>query len=308
MAGKPRLILHIGTHKTATSTLQTLMASQKDMLREQGFLYPRTDRQPHPTKVKHGFFGRTMVQNRVRFQGLHQQMLKEFRDSGCHTMVLSEEGLATPRMTKFSGALGIFARDFDIEVICYLRRQDYFAESFWNFLCKIGKETGPISGMIRRRPIIKYMTYLTMLDKWSGVAKVKAIGFEAARDQGIVESFSQVTGMDLPQPRQSRNISPSMSLAAALSVLNKEFKDIPWDRIEPYLGADTRRTALGSKLRRDLLDRFADHNAELAKRYGVHFPETMPDEEEEPVAPPGPEALALLRAALRHGQKRADQA
>jgi len=299
MAVKPRLILHIGTHKTATSTLQALMASRKDMLRDQGFLYPRTDRQPHPTKFKHGFFGRTMVDQPTKFDALHKKLLEEFKASGCHTMVLSEEGLATPRMTRNSAAVAIFAEEFDIEVICYLRRQDYFVESLWNFLCKIGKETGPVSKMVWRRPIIKYMTYLNMLDKWSEVAKVRAFGFEAARDMGIVESFSQATGMKLPQPKKSRNISPSMSLAAALSVLNKEFKDIDWEKIEPYLGADTRRTALGSKLRSRLVVHFADHNAELARRYGVSFPDTMPEEPEDPVAPPDPAHLELLRAALR---------
>ncbi|MBC7739557.1 MAG: hypothetical protein H7245_20645 [Candidatus Saccharibacteria bacterium] len=294
---RPRLLLHIGTHKTATSTLQLLMSSQRKALAAQGFCYPRTDREPSPNRNKHAFFRPLVEKGGPSFEKMHGALVEEFAASGCHTLVLSAEGLAQFPEHRKLDPLSIFARDFDIEVICYLRRQDYFAESLWNQVCKIGKETLPISDYVLLPRAVRYMTYMDILDRWGAFGKVTALGFETAREVGIVESFAAVTGMALPDPEKIRNISPSMTLAAALAVLNRtKDKERNWQVLEPLMGENLSRHALGSRLRAEILARFADHNARLAETYGVVFPDTLPDEGPDPLPDPQPEVIAHLKS------------
>ena len=296
---RPKLLIHIGTHKTATSTLQLLMSTNRALMAEQGFHYARTDREPMPRNHRHAFFTVMLKSGGAPFLAMHKEMVAEFAATGCHTMVISEEGLAGPATGRKLAPLRRFARDFDIEVVCLLRRQDYFVESFWNFRCKLGFETKQIGDYIQHPQVQRYMTYLDMLGRWSNIGKVTVLGFESACDAGLIDSFGKATGFRLPDSDQTRNASSSMSLAAALAELNKEGFDFDWKKIEPMLGPNLRRTALGSRLRKELLARFADHNAELEQRYGVRFPDTMPEESEDPVTPPSAEEIARIRATLR---------
>ena len=294
---RPRLLLHIGTHKTATSTLQLLMSQQRANLANQGFCYPRTDREPLPNRSKHAFFRRVVTKGGPSVETMHGLLVTEFAASGCHTLVLSDEGLAEFPPHRDLDTLSIFARDFDIEVICYLRRQDYFVESLWNQRCKTGKQTLPIAAYVELPDVIRYMTYISILERWRAYGKVTALGFETARESGIVESFAAVTGMALPEPEKIRNITPSMTLAAALAVLNRtKNKTRDWQVLEPMLGENLSRHALGSRLRAAVLARFADHNARLAETYGVRFPDTMPEEGPDPLPDPDPEVIAHLKS------------
>jgi hypothetical protein len=311
MTARPRLILHIGTHKTATSTLQALMAKERQNLLAQGFCYPSTTHAVYADQGKHIALSRALVEDDAAFLREYGQLVQEFRASGCHTMVLSEEGLSSPAKLNNNHLQRMKAvvADFDIEVVCFLRRQDYFAESLWNQRCKNGRTKKHIDSFVTQPLVIRHMTYKTMLDEWAVFGTVKAFGFEAACETGIVETFSQATGMTLPAAEKSRNISPGMERAALMAALNAA--QIPHDyrQVERVLGADRSRLALGTRHRTALLARFAAHNAELEAAYGVTFPSSLPEgEDSEPIRRPGkPDIrayqLALMAAGLNAPQE-----
>ncbi|MDT8853541.1 hypothetical protein RNZ50_00540 [Paracoccaceae bacterium Fryx2] len=286
---KKTLLLHVGTHKTATTTLQALMAQNRAGLAAKGFCYPATDRPPHPEHPKHNSLFAALLKGGDAFTAERDLLLREFDRSGCDTLVLSGEGLSSPAVRR-SGLLAqmtAFQPDFDIRVICVLRRQDSFIESLWNQYAKSANTTKHITDFITEPKIIRHMTYMDTLDAWAEVASVTALGFEASLGAGIVESFAAATGIPLRPDPKSRNVSPSMTCAAIMAAMNRLDIRHDWRRIEKALGPDTRRHALGSRLRGELLARFADHNARLRQTYGVVFPDTMPDEPAEPIAEPG---------------------
>lgn len=296
---KPKLIIHIGTHKTATSTLQHLMSTNRDKMAEQGLHYARTDRLPMPKNHKHAFFGRVMKSGPEAFRVLKDRMLRELEASGCHTIVVSEEGLAGPKLAHRVSAMKIFAEDFDIRAICMLRRQDSFAESFWNYRCKSGVETRQIADYVQWDHIRAYMDYPTILNHWAAFGEVTALGFETAREKGLIESFTQALGITLPLETRDRNISPSMTVAAILAVFNRERFGARWENIVPMLEPEeVRKTALGSVLRQRLLDDYAEANRKLAEAYGVTFPDTMPAEEAEPIGEPDPALVRRVKEVL----------
>ena len=293
---KPRLILHIGTHKTGTTTLQTLMAAQRSELAEAGFCYPTTGHAENPVSQplkasvwKHQLLTHSLVHpDDSLFAREYARLAEEFAHSGLTTMVLSAEGLSGPRPRKHKSMMRVqrFADDFDIQIVCLVRRQDYFVESLWNQRCKLGKCKTHIDKYADSPLIRDHMNYTAMLDRWAGLGTVKVIGFEAAIHTGLEAAFSAVTGIPLV-PSKQRNISPSMTCAAYMALLTRMgYADVDWRKVQKSLGPDGPKRALGSRLRQKLLADYAGVNDQLFTRYGVEFPQDMPDETAEMLPAP----------------------
>lgn len=302
---KPQLTLHIGTHKTATSTLQALMASQRDQLRAQGILYPRTDRPPLPSRRKHAFLARLLRDGGHAFELMLTDLRAEVAASGCNRVLMSGEGLSGPTLRPDPLTLAALASAFDLTAVCFLRRQDMFAESLWNQRCKTGNESGGIEPFVNGAKMAQHMDYLSLLAPWAEVGRVVAVEFEAARRNGVAETFATAAGISLPPAPRDRNVSPKMLSAAYMAVLNGLGIGFAWKRVEfavATLHADdptllTRR-ALGRQLRTELLQRFTETNEALATRLGVTFPADMPDEPDDPIALPSDAAARKLAQAM----------
>lgn len=299
---KPTLILHIGTFKTASSTLQSLLTMQRDQLITKGYLYADTSRPPNPQKRAHGSLVRALISGGDAFDNEHRFIVDEFRSSGASTLILSEEAFSNLR--DGYSLMERFADDFDINVICYLRRQDYFVESLWNQFCREGRCKQGIHAFIRRPRIRKRLDYLSLLQFWQTVGVVHVRGFEEAVASGsIAANFSQISGIPLESGEVRKNVGPSMGCAAVLAAANRYVNRrnlTPKTRrlIEKELGPNARKHALGSQLRRELLDDFAEHNISLTEQYGVRFPDTMPEEPTEPLRIAGPKLLARFANIL----------
>jgi hypothetical protein len=301
---KPRLILHIGTHKTATSTLQALMAGERKQLRSEGILYPRTDQPPQRNRRKHAFFARLLRDGDSAFEAMLADLRSEVAASGCDRVLMSAEGLSGPSQRPNPAALAALAQAFDITTVCFFRRQDSFAESLWNHNCKIGNEESGIEAFVKGPRIARHGDYRWLLEPWEAVGEVRAVGFEAARQGGVAEAFSAASGAPLPPAQRDLNVSPSMLAASYMAVFNRLGIGFDPKRLAPVVAtihADDpgalKRRALGRRLRALLLERHAEGNAILAARYGVIFPTDMPDEPDEPIAlPSATDARRLARA------------
>ena len=296
MNDRKRLLLHIGTHKTGTSTLQRLMAQNRARLAVMGVCYPRTDRPPRETLPKHGSFVKALTGGKETLAQEMRLLHEELALSGAHTLLLSAEGLSGfgtgKRRQRFALAQDL-AEEFDIEVVCFLRRQDSFVESFWNQRCKSGREQAHVDAFARATMLSGRLDYSAMLDFWAGFARVTAIGFERACEAGLVESFNKATGLSLPPETQRRNVRT----AAIMAVLNRRGVAHDWRKIDASLGGPRQRHALGARLRAEIMARCASENAELARRYGVLFPDDIPEEPDGPLPEPDAETLFRLQAA-----------
>ncbi|MCX7288627.1 MAG: hypothetical protein NTW20_14015 [Rhodobacterales bacterium] len=312
---KPRLILHIGTHKTASTTLQAAMTDARDSLRACGILYPRTDRAPMAKQRKHAFLSSVLHQGGEAVAPLLQSLREEAEQAGAQTLLMSEEGLSDPEICPRPEAFVALAGAFDVTTVCFLRRQDGFAESLWNQRCKNARTDRHIDAFAAELLRGSHLHYGTMLETWGRVGRVVACSFEAARQEGVVEAFSRLSGVPLPPSPKDRNVSPGMRHAALMAVLNRMGVDHDHRQIGRILGHDLTRHALGARLRGDILAAVAEHNARLAAAWGVTFPDDVPDESADPI-PPATEAEAqryLARLARRgladrpHQKRRAAQ-
>jgi hypothetical protein len=308
---KNRLIIHIGTHKTATTTLQNVMWRQREEIQKNGICYPDTSRPPRPRLHKHGSFSLALHAGGKAFEDEREAIMREFRASGAHTLILSSEALSEPLFQSKASLrpLKMFQDEFDIEVICVLRRQDYFVESLWNQRCKNGRTKDHIDSFVSIPSVVCHMSYVDTLDAWANYAQVTAISYHAEKSSGIVEALLEKAGIPIHLEKNLVfNRSPSMTCASITAGLHRKTGFLyDWRSVEDSLGEPVGRYALGANLRKALLDRFSDHNDRLASVYGVRFPCDLPDEPEGHIVAPNDEVLrkySKLRVIRKVGERR----
>ena len=129
-----KVVIHIGTHKTASTTIQDMFAHNAELLKQHGVIYPRLGRSA-------GHHGLVMSWNKLpevyAISGGGPAALRQISDdygSGDHTVFLSSEEFsrgAEGRQVDFTEVRGLLSGFAEIEVICVLRPQWQFLQSIY---------------------------------------------------------------------------------------------------------------------------------------------------------------------------------
>jgi hypothetical protein len=126
-----RLYLHLGLHKTGTTSLQYLLHDRMQVLCERGYLYPGTGRHPR-AHVQHAIVSRAMrpreevrqsafgLAGDVNSKIVIRALLHEIDLSGCKNVILSSEEFATMQDASIRRFFDTF-RHFDVVPILYTR-------------------------------------------------------------------------------------------------------------------------------------------------------------------------------------------
>lgn len=294
--GKPRLILHIGVHKTGTTALQDILEQNRETLSRQAMWYARTDRPPFPEHAKHGSLFRAALRGGEDLLSETRILSEEFRQSGCTTLVLSEEGFSEPRFSKFA-ALADFLAAFEVKIYCNIRRQDYLIESLWNQHCKFRDESRGIEDFAFDPEILNRCRFKPLLDFWSSFGEIVVRDYDQVKLSGTAHTFGETFAVVLPETMQKKNLSPSANCALVLAELNRLGLQELKPKVIRAFRNDTRKHALGGLLRQRLLNYFQVDNAAVAKTYGVTFETTLPSEGPEPIR--HLETTAVVQAMAR---------
>ena len=141
------LYLHIGTPKTASTTIQAFCVANRELLARQGYCYPDLGfRYRGKNENRNGVFlgGIYYDKERVRHPEIEAQNFREGMNrvqelfQQYDNVILSDEGIwwdahTKRRRTLWKELRGCQERGgYQIRVIVYLRRQDQLVESQWN--------------------------------------------------------------------------------------------------------------------------------------------------------------------------------
>jgi hypothetical protein len=204
--------IHIGAPKTATSSLQAVLAHNDDSLLRRGVLYPRSCRHAnahHPLvcDLIEKYSGKPMadmwyggVARGQAWATLGEELAA--MDSNVHTVVISSElffGQARhlePMLEDVREALG----EQRIRAVAYLRRQDQMYGSFYNQDVKGTRQWGESAYQFYQTHQLFQRDYFSLLSAWGqafGKENVLIRPFFAARWQGgdIVRDFCHLTGL-----------------------------------------------------------------------------------------------------------------
>ena len=285
---KLKLILHVGTPKTGTTSLQVYLDKKQSKLRKKGIIYPsRSHNQDAP---KHQWFEKNLVRTHP------QNLLDNFRDilsqvdDKTHTILLSSEGIYNHwwDFSQESKALLFeLSKLFEINMWVWFRDPIDFAESFYKqCLRNPVVEQIPCYGRdlsfaeILEDPWFKqHLDYKGFIDECELLFGETTISVFAYQND-TVKTISKLLDLDTPHDNPTPRKNTSMSDVAAelyrvvnrleLSAKEKE-KLVPHlqdldKSIAPFLSKNT-KNLIDEKSRDKIIAMTSEGMLDVQKRY-----------------------------------------
>lgn len=207
----PNLILHVGTYKTGTTSLQYFLYQNRDLLRAKGLYRPMTGAVDEVANWGH----HPLVQSLNR-KGPH----KEWRDlaqecAGQTRVVVSSELFCNIRRASVFAPVRRTFEGWSKTVVIYLRPQDEYLESLYNHHVKSVGETRDIAAfteVVAKR--LDYLSFLRLLARAFGEQSLIVRPYESGALKGdICEDFLDTLGMDMPPEaqRHQRALNPGLT-------------------------------------------------------------------------------------------------
>lgn len=231
-----RILLHIGTPKTGTTSLQRLLNAIEAPLRERGILYPQAARDAELHLAHHrlvwsitGRFGYSGDAGWRDLQAELDDVRPKLAIVSCEDFALFDDGQVA--------RVADYLRGRQVEVVVYLRNQ-------LDFLVSQYKQAVKSHNWKYRHSFRRYVTehlgdcdYAALLDRWSNAFGAEAVEFrlydkirnvsrleyEFLRGLGAEDLLQGAEGASL----QSANVSPSDEVTFALRMLNRAERLLP---------------------------------------------------------------------------------
>lgn len=246
-----KLIIHIGTEKTGTTSIQNFLYSNESILASSGFGLLHCAGEPNNNFYFQYAGARRELSNaiarRIQFEDSAGDWRSVFANrfktevaalpNHIHTVVISSEHLHSHLLTveKIKNLAELFLESFDeFLVVAYLRRQDRFVVSRHSTAVKAGSHhqfSFPVDGRAGYK-ICDYHASLTMWATVFGVNSIRPRIFDRKkfRDGDLLADFSSVCGFypllqTMSRPTQL-NTSLSASALHAMHEVNVAFKSV----------------------------------------------------------------------------------
>jgi hypothetical protein len=142
------LILHIGTNKTGSTTIQNFLRGNSHALANEGYFYPMAGAYYYPSESSPSLLAHALLEKQPRYIGdtkidkasCISDIRRDIISSNCTNVIISSEHFSKANETrKIQNIFNIFKDLFKtMKVIIYLRRQDNYIESMWSQRVKLG--------------------------------------------------------------------------------------------------------------------------------------------------------------------------
>lgn len=303
------LYIHIGVHRTATSSIQEFMGDNYLGLLRHGFLYPFNVRR-HYKFIQRVFAEESNI-DRI---AADLKFRANDKPADIHSIVISEEDIC---MRSDLSKLGRLREHFNVKIIYCLRRQDLWLESWylqnikWQWDPKLSHLT--FEEFLKTREDyfwINYDTYLTELEAVFGQENIQIYMFERAQmPNGPITAFTDQIKLENADelgvpPNKNYSLSPITSEFMRCLPLDtadpsrRSMIEAACEKVDGQLREYHASPATRSKLlmtheqRTNIMAEFTEGNKNIAQRYFDRdelFLEPLPDNDAELANPKLPE-------------------
>lgn len=224
---KKTIYLHIGVHKTGTTTIQNHFDASYDNLISRGMLYPkqiRLLRNDKLTRAHNGLatafgFGNNPSKLKLKPGQFQNVLIEEANNSGCNKIFISSEAFCTQTgISKIESFKNEF-NEFEIKVILFVRRQDQFLESVYQEIVKNGGKVDPDNFFTRRLPAYKEL--ISQYAECFGKQNMFVVNFnDAVLNHDIMYPLSNLLKIELPPAKKKANKSLSKTTVSLIRQIN----------------------------------------------------------------------------------------
>ncbi|MFD2739719.1 hypothetical protein ACFSUD_09070 [Sulfitobacter aestuarii] len=316
------LFLHIGMPKCATTTVQAYLANHAPRLRHEAIHYDLHPDDQTKNQGNAAHLAADILNGRLESA---EALLEHFLDRD-GTVVLSSEMLIAAGRTAETGRVLERVRQlgFVPQVVCYLRRQDFWIESdFKQHVKGHSAWVGSIHELVERRAERRTLDYCWMLENWAnlvGSENVHVIPLNPSQSRSYaVERFLTLLGAasEPDDGRRDSNVSPPTGLIEPARYIKREalrkghsIEDVAaqvqdFIRTAPSLiDVPARKFVLPQRTRLDMVEEYAASNEALERRFlsgKKAFDDAVPGGADEP--PVEEEVSDILAAYALRPQK-----
>lgn len=230
---KIKLIIHAGTPKTGTTSLQIYLDKKQRKLRSKGILYPHNlERIQNHDAPKHQWFEKNLVSTNLlslleNFKNIISQITED-----THTIILSSEGIYNywwDFSDQSKKVLVALTQLFDVNVWVWFREPLAFIESYYKQCIRNPQvDSNPCYGkdlsFAEMLTIpwfaqhLDYQGFVSECQELFGENKVSVYGYQGDVVQQVIQKLGLATAHDNPTPRQ--NISLNSATIRLLRTIN----------------------------------------------------------------------------------------
>ncbi|MEM9012515.1 MAG: hypothetical protein AAGE18_14910 [Pseudomonadota bacterium] len=272
-----RLVLHIGMHKTGTSSIQRFLSRNRQLLAAFGIDYTTARGRDGRRLPKHNDLFRAITAEkdhgapdpdfgasagRIAALGARVARIRG-------TVVVSAEGLSGPDPA-FAQALAPLT-GLDVRVVVFLRRQDMWVESFYTQMIRNQevREHRSFADFLADPATRAQLDYAGLLGRWGqvfGRERLAVVAFDGREPP--VAAFLRAAGLPeglarLPHGRAWLNTMPPPDALRRLRAANTEDATTPTEAPLGFVSEEERAAFLAD---------YEDTTAQIAAAYGVTLP------------------------------------
>jgi len=246
-----KLILHVGTPKTGTTSMQVYLAKRQSKLRRKGILYPHNlEKIKHSTAPKHQWFEKNLVSENFEYFLENIQNIIAQINQDTHTIIISSEGIYNfwwDFSDESKKLLNEFSQLFDTQVWVWFRDPLEFAESYYKQCIRNPQVEGNLcygkdlsfAEMLEIKWFYQHLDYQGFVNECEVVfGKEQVLAFEYKGDvvTELIQKLGLTTPYDNPTPRKNKNLNNvSVELLKMINRYDVKAKDK--DRLMPHLKA-----------------------------------------------------------------------
>jgi hypothetical protein len=265
---KPKLVFHIGLHKTGTTFIQYYFAANLEVFANAGFLpAPQFDLQ----RGRHHQLAWTLANNGL---DAFSEALSSMRQPSIVTSENFTHWIARNNDSDLERLACILTQAYEPKIVIFLRRQDFLKESVFAEVA-----TSWYKGSIEQDNHYHYdfNRMLLRLEKAFGHSRV---GVGVYRDNGpndLVEEFLRAAAIDIDRSKlrsiPAQRVSLGRRIVALMAKLDKSDPKLvrlvkEKLRTSGIVKEDKVKYQMSPDARREFLRLYRDGNRELAKRFG----------------------------------------
>lgn len=300
-----RFVVHIGRHKTGTSSLQRALHAQTDQLAARDFYYVAAGRDPHkrgqPTMIAHHALASELKTGKPG--PVTEALIAEARERP-GVFIISSEALQNVSPAD----LALAFPPQETVVIAYLREQVSYLVSAFAQRVQATDYAAPFAEYVDAHlKQLDYVPHLETLVEEFGVDRVMARAYDATYLAGgnTIRDFYSILGIDLEPPPGDGNPSINENTILVKRLMNvcktdqfgPTYNRLP--KLTEPLGGE-RSVAISAERQAEIRTRFAAPNRELFARY-FDLPDgafTLNDYSRDETTYSADEVVALVKTAF----------
>ena len=277
-ASRPRrCILHVGSPKTASSSIQFVLKENRKQFLKDGFLVPESG-QTAMGAHRPLAFSLSGMQAPPEAASAEQDLVREVSDSDAHSVLISSEFLWTiltheDRAKRLIGQLRSLG--LDITIVMYVRNQPQYINSFYQHNANFRGNCDFSSFASRAQRNKRMYTY----SRWIAFAETHDVPLlarpfsEEVRKRGVIEDFLTTAGLASASHYNTavelrRSVGP-FRVAVAQSLMQRVGDP---KRLTEQQASECRRVVSGELKRRKIDDRgYCGLTTELAEEIEQKF-------------------------------------